>query len=384
MDDNGKSNRDPAAGLTVFLVGGAIRDELLGLPQKERDWVVVNSDKQHMLDAGFIPVGRDFPVFIHPFSKEEYALARSEKKTAPGYHGFSFHTGKDVTLKEDLGRRDLTINAIARARDGRLIDPWGGQEDLRKKRLRHVSRAFGEDPVRIVRTARFAAKLSHLGFTVAQETMALMHAMVHAGEADALLPERMWLECTKAWQEPRPSAFFQTLARAGALRVFDPQLASLFSQPHKNETIARAIDRAAQQQSELVFPALALSCAYYEQSLLPFCKKMKSASNYRKTAKHAEALMQTIKQNRRRAAAILNTLEKTDAFRNPRQLIGLLDALRFCDFFVKDVEGWIARFERALSQLQKIELRSIVESCKRSNEIKAAVHAARLAALSKK
>lgn len=383
MDGGGKNKRDPAAGLTVFLVGGAVRDELLGLPAKERDWVVVNGDKKHMLDAGFIPVGHDFPVFIHPLSKEEYALARSEKKTAPGYHGFSFYTGKDVTLEEDLGRRDLTINAMARAQDGRLIDPWGGREDLRKKKLRHVSDAFGEDPVRIVRTARFAAKLSHLGFAVAEETMKLMRAMVDAGEADALAPERAWLECTKAWREPRPSAFFQTLSTAGALKVLDPRLARLFADPNKSQIVAHAVDRAAQRHNGVVFPALALSCAYCKQSLLPFCIKMKSPAAYRKTARHAETFMQTIRQNRRRAEAVLDALEKTDAFRNPRQLTILLDALRFCDSFIRDAEGWIASFKRALLRLKKVELRPIAEQCRHGDEIKAAVHAARLKALGK-
>jgi tRNA nucleotidyltransferase (CCA-adding enzyme) len=179
----------------LYQVGGSIRDELLGLPVKDRDWVVVGASPQELLAQGYIPVGKDFPVFLHPHTKEEVALARTERKTAPGYHGFHFHAAPEVSLEQDLMRRDLTINAMARAPNGELIDPYGGQRDLQAKILRHVSPAFAEDPVRILRIARFAARLPN--FTIAPETLALMQDMVQAGEVDALVPERVWQEMAR-------------------------------------------------------------------------------------------------------------------------------------------------------------------------------------------
>ncbi|MGZ8317101.1 MAG: multifunctional CCA addition/repair protein, partial [Telluria sp.] len=178
--------------MKTYIVGGAVRDELLGLPVKDHDWVVVGATPEQMVAQGFRPVGKDFPVFLHPQTHEEYALARTERKTAPGYRGFVFHTSPDVTLEDDLVRRDLTINAIARAEDGTLTDPFNGQQDIRARIFRHVSGAFAEDPVRILRVARFAARFAD--FTVAPETIRLMQNMVAAGEVDALVPERVWQE----------------------------------------------------------------------------------------------------------------------------------------------------------------------------------------------
>ncbi|MBN9204461.1 multifunctional CCA addition/repair protein [Methylibium petroleiphilum] len=217
----------------VFVVGGAVRDELLGIAGRDRDWVVVGSTPQQMLDAGFLPVGRDFPVFLHPQTHEEYALARSERKTGPGYHGFSFHAAPDVTLAQDLARRDLTINAIARAADGTLIDPYGGQRDLAARVLRHVSPAFAEDPVRILRVARFAARFD--GFSVAPETLALMRGMVDSGEVDHLVPERVWQELARGLMEPRPSRMFELLRECGALQRLLPEVARLWGVPQRAE-----------------------------------------------------------------------------------------------------------------------------------------------------
>ncbi|QAZ39043.1 multifunctional CCA addition/repair protein [Methylibium sp. Pch-M] len=217
----------------VFVVGGAVRDELLGIAGRDRDWVVVGSTPQRMLDAGFLPVGRDFPVFLHPQTHEEYALARSERKTGPGYHGFSFHAAPDVTLEQDLARRDLTINAIARAADGTLIDPYGGQRDLAAHVLRHVSPAFAEDPVRILRVARFAARFD--GFSVAPETLALMRGMVDGGEVDHLVPERVWQELARGLMEPRPSRMFELLRECGALQRLLPEVARLWGVPQRAE-----------------------------------------------------------------------------------------------------------------------------------------------------
>ena len=188
--------------MKVYTVGGAVRDELLGLPVKERDYVVVGADPAEMVRLGFKPVGADFPVFLHPETHEEYALARTERKTGPGYKGFAFHAAPDVTLEDDLKRRDLTINAMARGEDGALVDPHGGERDLRAGILRHVGEAFAEDPVRILRVARFAARF---GFAVAPATMALMRKMVAAGEADALVPERVWQEISRGLMELEPS-----------------------------------------------------------------------------------------------------------------------------------------------------------------------------------
>ena len=217
--------------MKTYLVGGAVRDELLGRPVTERDWVVVGATPEEMTARGFRPVGRDFPVFLHPETKDEHALARTERKTAPGYRGFVVHAAPDVTLEDDLRRRDLTINAMARAADGELIDPWGGQADLTARRLRHVSPAFAEDPVRILRVARFAARFADLGFTVAPETLRLMQDMVAAGEADALVAERVWQETRSALTENRPEVFIETLRACGALARVYPELDRLFGVP---------------------------------------------------------------------------------------------------------------------------------------------------------
>jgi tRNA nucleotidyltransferase (CCA-adding enzyme) len=217
--------------MEVYLVGGALRDELLGLPVRERDWVVVGATPEALLRLGYRPVGRDFPVFLHPETGEEYALARTERKVGPGYRGFAIHCAPDVTLEDDLRRRDLTINALARDREGRLVDPWGGRRDLEARVLRHVSPAFAEDPVRILRVARFAARFAGLGFTVAPETMDLMRAMVEGGEADALVPERVWQETHKALAEPHPEAFLSVLRECGALARVFPELDALWGVP---------------------------------------------------------------------------------------------------------------------------------------------------------
>ncbi len=217
--------------MEVYLVGGAVRDQLLNLPVQERDWVVLGETPESMVKQGFRPVGKDFPVFLHPESHEEYALARTERKTAPGYKGFAIHAAPDVTLQQDLLRRDLTINAIAMTSDGRIIDPYGGRQDLEKRILRHISPAFAEDPVRILRVARFAARYQHLGFTVSEETRRLMRQMSSAGEVDHLVPERVWAELVKALNEQSPSAFFYTLKDCDALAKIFPELHRLFGVP---------------------------------------------------------------------------------------------------------------------------------------------------------
>lgn len=213
----------------MFLVGGAVRDALLGLPVQDRDWVMVGATPKSLIDKGFLPVGKDFPVFLDPVTHEEVALARTERKTGAGYHGFQFHTSPDVTLEQDLARRDLTINAMAQAADGAIVDPHGGRRDLEARVLRHVSEAFAEDPVRILRLARFAARFGD--FTVAPETMALMRGMVAAGEADALVAERVWQEISRGLMEKHPARMIEILRDSGALARIAPELDRLFGVP---------------------------------------------------------------------------------------------------------------------------------------------------------
>ncbi|WOJ92957.1 multifunctional CCA addition/repair protein [Congregibacter variabilis] len=219
--------------MKTYLVGGAVRDELLAYPVKERDWVVVGATPQELLDLGYTQVGKDFPVFLHPQSKEEYALARTERKKGHGYTGFETHYDPNVTLEDDLKRRDLTINAIAKDTDGTLIDPYGGAKDLESRLLRHVSDAFLEDPLRVLRVARFAARYAHLGFAVADETLALMTNIVAQGELAYLPPERIWVETERALRERDPQVFIQVLRQCGALKALLPEVDVLFGVPQK-------------------------------------------------------------------------------------------------------------------------------------------------------
>ncbi|PLY37800.1 multifunctional CCA addition/repair protein [Pectobacterium aquaticum] len=217
--------------MKIYLVGGAVRDSLLGLPVTEKDWVVVGATPENLLAQGYQQVGKDFPVFLHPISRDEYALARTERKSGKGYTGFVCHAAPDVTLEQDLLRRDLTINAIARTERGDLIDPYHGRHDLENRVLRHVSEAFSEDPLRVLRVARFAARFAHLGFQIAEETMALMQTMVHEGELAYLTPERVWKETEKALGTSSPDVYFQVLRDCGALAVLFPEIDNLYGVP---------------------------------------------------------------------------------------------------------------------------------------------------------
>jgi tRNA nucleotidyltransferase (CCA-adding enzyme) len=246
------------AGLQVYRVGGAVRDELLGLTPSEQDFVVVGATPEQMGERGFRPVGRDFPVFLHPDTFEEFALARTERKSGPGYRGFEFHTGPEVTLADDLARRDLTVNAIAEDRTGELIDPFGGREDLEKKILHHVSDAFVEDPVRLVRLARFATRFAD--FRIAPDTLALCRQLVSSGEVDHLVPERVWQEMSRALMHARPSRFFRVLRESGALARMLPELDALWGVPQvpefhpeidTGEHVMLVLDEAARMQAGL-------------------------------------------------------------------------------------------------------------------------------------
>jgi tRNA nucleotidyltransferase (CCA-adding enzyme) len=334
--------------MQVYLVGGAVRDALLGLPVKERDWVVVGSTRDELLRLKYREVGRDFPVFLHPQSHEEYALARLERKVAPGYRGFTVEFGPEVTLEEDLARRDLTINAIAQTEDGSLVDPFHGQHDLDDRVLRHVSPAFVEDPVRILRVARFAARFASLGFRIAPQTLELMRAMSARGEVDALVAERVWQETEKALREPGASVFFRVLRECGALKIIYPEIDALFGVPqpekwhpeidtgvHTFMVLDQAVNLSA--EPKVRFAALvhdlgkattphdewpghkgheersvALIEAMAKRLRLPneYCELAVIVARYHGNVHRAFEL---------RARTILGILEKTDAFRRPER-----------------------------------------------------------------
>ncbi len=227
--------------MNIYLVGGAVRDSLLNLPVTEQDWVVVGATPEQLLKLGYQQVGKDFPVFLHPVSHEEYALARTERKSGQGYTGFTCYAAPDVTLEDDLLRRDLTVNAIARSADGEFIDPYHGKQDLENRVLRHVSDAFGEDPLRVLRVARFAARFAYLGFTIAPETMSLMSNMAQSGELSALTPERVWKETEKALKTQSPHVYFQVLRDCGALAVLFPEIERLFGCRHRRNGTRKLI-----------------------------------------------------------------------------------------------------------------------------------------------
>lgn len=344
--------------MEIYQVGGAVRDALLGLPVKDRDFVVVGATPEQMEALGYRPVGKDFPVFLHPESQEEYALARTERKTAKGYKGFQVFASPDVTLEEDLARRDLTINAIAQAEDGTLIDPYNGQVDIRDKILRHVSDAFIEDPVRILRAARFAARFTE--FTVAPETMRLMQDMVADGEVDALVPERVWQELAKGLMEAKPSRMFEVLRECGALKRIMPELDRLWGVPqppqHHPEIdtgmhVMMVVDYAAAQGYSLPvrFSALThdLGKGTTPQDVLPrhigheersvhllkdVCKRLRVPNDCKELA-HVVAKFhgKVYRVDEMRSATKVQFLVETDAIRQPERFKEFLRACE-CDF----------------------------------------------------
>src|SRR5471032_3042391 len=334
--------------MQVYLVGGAVRDALLGLPVKERDWVVVGGTREELLRLNYREVGRDFPVFLHPETHEEHALARLERKVAPGYRGFAVEFGPEVTHQEDLARRDLTINAIAQSADGSLLDPFGGRRDLEARVLRHVSPAFIEDPVRILRVARFASRFASLGFHVAPETMALMRAMVERGEVNALVAERVWQETEKALHEPGASVFFKVLRECGALKVIYPEIDALFGVPQPQKWhpeidtgvhTLMVLDQAVRLSTDakVRFAALVHDLGkgttphaewpghkgHEERSVAlieSLCDRLKPPSEYRELSVMVARYHGNVHRAfELRANTILGILEKTDAFRRPER-----------------------------------------------------------------
>ena len=343
--------------MDIFLVGGAVRDALLGLPVQDRDWVVVGATPEALVAKGYVPVGNDFPVFLHPASREEYALARTERKTAQGYRGFAVHAAPDVTLEEDLARRDLTINAIAQGADGVLTDPYGGQRDIAARVLRHVTEAFAEDPVRILRVARFAARFPD--FSIAPETLALMQRMVTDGEVDALVPERVWQELARGLMAQQPSRMFEVLRACGALHKLLPEVARLWGVPQRAEYhpevdtgvhLMMVLDMAAQLNAPL---AVRFACLGHDlgKGTTPVAEWPRHIGHEERSARLLKALCLRLRvpnecseladvvarehgnihqSSEFGAAALVRLLERCDAFRKPQRFADILLACE-CD-----------------------------------------------------
>lgn len=298
--------------MQIYLVGGAVRDQLLGFPIKERDWVVVGATPQQLLDLGYKPVGKDFPVFLHPETHEEFALARTERKTGPGYKGFQVYAAPDVTLEQDLQRRDLTINAIARGITGKIIDPYHGQEDLQNRLLRHVSPAFSEDPVRILRVARFAARFAD--FTIHPDTQALMQHMVQQGEVNALVAERVWQEWQRALMEPHPEKFFSTLQNCGALAILLPEW--------QNNTLElHALMRATAQNAPALVRFAVLFYLLTPEQIRAICQRYRIPRDYMDLATLVAMHYQNYQNiGQLNVNQLLQLFEQLDAFRRPERI----------------------------------------------------------------
>ena len=354
---------DPAiAGLQAYVVGGAVRDALLGLPAGDRDWVVVGATPEEMSARGFIPVGGDFPVFLHPRSKEEFALARTERKSGRGYKGFTFYTGTDVTLEDDLRRRDLTVNAIARHADGTLVDPCGGLDDLRDRVLRHVGDAFAEDPVRLLRLARFAARFHD--FTVAPETLEQCRRLVESGEVDALVPERVWQEVAKGLMAERPGRMFDVLAQTGALPRVMPQL--IYADVLDGE-LSRAYERRLPLASRY-----AILCRLSPDSDA-LSQRLRAPSE---CAAYAALLREVLDAaDAPDPESALALMERCDVMRKPDRFEQLLQACA-CVRAV-DLDVW----ERRVRALRGVDAGAIAAACDDRRRIPTELRAARLKAL---
>lgn len=352
-------------GATVYVVGGAVRDGLLGLEGADRDWVIVGARPEQLIEAGFKPVGQDFPVFLHPQTREEYALARTERKTAPGYRGFVFHAAPDVSLEEDLARRDLTINAMAQAADGRLIDPFGGQRDLADRVLRHVGPAFAEDPVRILRLARFAARFGD--FRVDPETEKLLCTMVDAGEVDALVPERVWQELARGLMERQPSRFFEVLHRCGALARLLPELSRGW-----NDDLAQRMDAAAlnDEPLDVRWALLMIQLTSAED-----CMAAEATAQRLRVPTELRAMAQLATRESGPVAhafdlppaTLLEIVERCDGIRRPDRFLRMLKVVSYRQSPAqsttdRDQAAKIARFVQALSAARGVDAGAVARS----------------------
>jgi tRNA nucleotidyltransferase (CCA-adding enzyme) len=361
--------------MKTYVVGGAVRDALLGRSVSDRDHVVVGATPQEMQRLGYKPVGRDFPVFLHPQTHEEYALARTERKTARGYHGFEFYAAPDVTLEQDLARRDLTINAMARAEDGTLIDPYGGEDDLRAGILRHVSPAFAEDPVRILRVARFAARF---GFVIATETQALMRSMTEAGEVDALVPERVWQELSRGLVEHEPSRMFAVLRECGALERVAPELAALYDEASWDELLT-TMDEASEQGLSLDARWAAVTRRLDPYAADALAQRLKVPTSCRDlsllAARHANTIADAAELD---AEALLELLNAVDAWRKPERCDELC---RVALIGEPGAEATLRRLRRAELAAAEVDAGAIARTVQGGEAIREAVAAARLAAI---
>jgi tRNA nucleotidyltransferase (CCA-adding enzyme) len=369
--------------MKAYVVGGAVRDQLLGLPVADRDWVVVGATPEEMVAQGYSPVGRDFPVVLHPQTREEYALARTERKSGRGYRGFTVHSAPDVTLEQDLARRDLSINAMARDEAGRLLDPFGGERDLRAGVLRHVSEAFAEDPVRILRVARFAARY---GFRIADETLALMRRMVASGEVQDLVAERVWQELGKGLMEKEPARMFEALEQCGALAPLLPELAPAFGSPQPREQLFAALARAAREGAPLAlrFALLAWESGQdCEARLDSLVARLRLPNDVRELALLICRCRAALHEAARATpGALLGTLKRTDAFRRPERFAQLLRAARFAEPSAA-IDAGAGRLERALAAAAAVDAAAIAKAAASPGEIPARLDAAREEAIAR-
>ncbi len=399
--------------MEVYLVGGAVRDRLLGLPVRERDWVVVGATPADMLEGGYRRVGKDFPVFLHPETGEEYALARCERKTGHGYHGFEFDTSPSVTLEEDLSRRDLTVNAMAETTDGKLIDPWSGKRDLERRVLRHVSPAFSEDPLRVLRAARFAARFNELGFTLAGETLGLMAELSTSGELEYLQPDRVWQETARALVGPHPELYFRILRVCGALAVLFPEVDALFGVPQP-ERWHPEVDTGVHTlmvlaQAAVLSPALTVRFAALTHDLgkgqTPRSEWPRHAGHERRSVRLVSQMCERLpvpkacrdlallvaehhgvchRASELRPATVLRLLERVDAFRRPERFDEFLLA---CEADARGRTGLehepypqAAHLRRALAIAREVTADSVAPDLEGA-AIGKAIRDARLAAL---
>lgn len=398
--------------MKTYIVGGAVRDELLGLPVVDRDYVVVGATPAEMVASGFRPVGRDFPVFLHPKTHEEYALARTERKTAPGYHGFVFHASPEVTLEEDLARRDLTINAIAKDEDGTLVDPFGGRQDLESRVLRHVSPAFAEDPVRVLRVARFSARFND--FVIAPETPALMRQLVSGGEVDHLVAERVWQELAKGLMEAMPSRMFESLRQCGALSRILPEVDDLFGVPqradfHPEVDTGVHTMMVADMSARLDLPLPARFAALTHDlgkgktppEVLPrhtgheaasvallrsLCERLRVPAECRDLARLVAQFHGDIHRAQElKPATMVRVMEHCDAWRRPERFAQALAACE-CDYRGRLGYGELSYpqaelWRRALAAARAVDAGVIARACEDPAQIPLRIHEARVAAV---
>lgn len=357
--------------MEIYLVGGAVRDQLLGLPVKERDWVVVGASPQVLLDLGYQPVGKDFPVFLHPETHEEYALARTERKVAKGYKGFQFHADAAVTLEEDLKRRDLTINAIAETPEGALIDPYGGVQDIEGKILRHVSPAFAEDPVRILRLARFASKLPD--FSVCEDTTVLMQEMVRAGEVDALVAERVWQEWARALGEKAPLRFFEVLRDCDALSVLFPEI--IVELDIASAALARVSEGT---DNSMIRFAVLLHCLGSD-SIRTLCQRYRVPREYKELAVLTAESLPMFAQASIDPEDKLAFLKRNDALRRAERFQLILASCQWC--FDRDLSSHVVAWNQRVEKVKSLDISVLREQNLSGPEFAEALKTLQLAAL---